>query len=292
MLENAAPHTLNAMSALGEGWHPWRPSADTPWVDLDWCDPHEGRLLAADSWRVVDGRARGLDLHRERFLSAARAHRDDAHDFWRDAIAALPRTGDWFPRVELRERGDGTHLGLRLRPTPATSSEVVVATARHDPRTQPLVKGPDLDALLALRVAVQPRGAGEAIVVDAHGHLIEGAYSGLLWWRGDTLVRPRDAVPRIPSVTVQLVLAAARADGVALAEADALPDDLEGCELWVLSALHGLRSASRWIDGPSLAAPRYADRGNQWLAGARRDIGCTSPARGGNESFGSEGPSA
>lgn len=281
MLENAAPHTLNAMSELGEGWHPWRPGAENPWVALDWCDPHEGRLLVADSWHVIDGRVRGLDRHRERFLSATRAHRDDADDFWRDAIAALPRTGDWFPRVELRERGDGTLLGLRLRPTPPTSTEVVVATAPHDPRTQPLVKGPDLDALQSLRVAVQPSGAGEAIIVDARGAIIEGAYSGLLWWRGETLVRPRDAVPRIPSVTVQLVLEAARADGVELAEAEALPAELEGCELWVMSALHGVRAASLWVDGPTLALPRHAERGRRWLDAAYRDIDFASPALGG-----------
>lgn len=272
MLENAAPHTLNAMSALGEGWHPWRPSADTRWVDLEWCDPHEGRLLVADSWRVVDGRVRGLDQHAERFLSAARPHRDDAEVFWHDAIAALPRTGDWFPRVELRERADGTQLGLRLRPTPPTSTEVVVAAAPFDPRTQPLVKGPDLDALQALRVAVQPRGAGEAIIVDAHNVIIEGAYSGLLWWRGDTLVRPRDAVPRIPSVTLHLVLEAARAEGVALAEADARPADLEGCELWVLSALHGIRTAVTWVEGPVLGAPQHAERGRRWLDATVRAI--------------------
>jgi branched-subunit amino acid aminotransferase/4-amino-4-deoxychorismate lyase len=281
MLENAAPHTLNAMSELGEGWHPWRPGVDKPWVELDWCDPHAGRLLVADSWRVVDGRVRGLDRHRERFLAATGTHRTDGDVFWRDVVAALPRTGDWFPRVELRHRADGTQLGLRLRPTPPTSTDVVVATAPHDPRTQPLVKGPDLDALQALRVAVQPSGAGEAIIVDARGAIIEGAYSGLLWWRGETLVRPRDAVPRIPSVTVQLVLEAARADGVELAEAEALPAELEGCELWVLSALHGLRAASRWVDGPTLARPHHAERGRRWLDAAYRDIGFASPALGG-----------
>jgi branched-subunit amino acid aminotransferase/4-amino-4-deoxychorismate lyase len=238
-------------------------------------------LLAADSWRVIDGRARGLDVHRDRFLSAASSFRDDATTFWADVVAALPRTGDWFPRVELRERADGTQLGLRLRPTPATTTEVVVASAPHDPRTQPLIKGPDLDALQSLRVAVQPRGAGEAIIVDAHGVIVEGAYSGLLWWRGETLMRPRDAVPRIPSVTVKLVLEAARAEGVELAEADARPADLEGCELWVLSALHGLRSASAWIAGPALGEPKQAHRGRQWLMSETRDIGCASPTLGG-----------
>ncbi len=264
------------MSALGEGLHPWRPgeqSTGTSWVDLEWCDPRGAdRLLVADSWRVVDGRARGLDRHRARFLEAAAEHRDDAPDFWHDVIAALPRTGDWFPRVELRERGDGTQLSLRLRPTPATSTEVEVATAPHDPRTRPLVKGPDLDALQALRVAVQPLGAGEAIIVDARGRIVEGAYSGLLWWRGETLVRPSDALPRIPSVTADLVIDAARAAGVTVVEADARPDDLVGCELWVLSALHGLRSARRWIDGPALGPTQHAERGRAWLAAAAVEL--------------------
>lgn len=255
------------MSALGEGLHPWRPaSGEYSWITLEWCDPHEGRLLVADSWRVVDGRVRGLDRHRARFLACTAGFRDDAETFWRDVVAALPRTGDWFPRVELRERGDGTQLSLRLRPTPALMSSADVTTAPYDPRTQPLVKGPDLEALQALRVAVQPSGAHEAIIVDAHGSIVDGAYSGLLWWRGDTLVQPSTALPRIPSVTVSLLLDEARAAGVTISEADARPADLDGCELWVLSALHGLRTAQRWINGPELAPARHADMGRAWLA--------------------------
>jgi len=259
------------MSALAEGLHPWRPGhapGGSPWVTLDWCDPHEGRLLVADSWRVVDRRVRGLERHRDRFLSAATVYRDDSETFWRDAVAALPREGDWFPRVELRQRAEGTQLSLRLRPTPATSTEVDVATAPHDPRTQPLVKGPDLGAMQALRVAVQPSGAGEAIIVDARGRVVEGAYSGLLWWRGETLVRPSSSLPRIPSVTASLVIDAARAAGVTIDDADAQPEDLAGCELWVLSALHGLRTVPRWIDGPTLAPARHAETGRAWLTAA------------------------
>ncbi len=264
------------MSALGEGLHPWRPGSGpgaSPWVDLDWCDPRGAdRLLVADSWRVVDGRVRGLDHHRARFLAAVAAHRADGGAFWADVVAALPRSGDWFPRVELRERADRTQLSLRLRPTPATSTEVDVATAPHDPRTLPLVKGPDLDALQALRVAVQPLGASEAIIVEAHGRVVEGAYSGLLWWRGETLVTPSSALPRIPSVTADLVIEAARDARVTVVETDARPADLAGCELWVLSALHGLRAAGRWIDGPELAPPVRAKQGRQWLAAAAVEL--------------------
>ncbi|WP_439565082.1 aminotransferase class IV [Microcella sp.] len=264
------------MSALGEGLHPWRPGAGAgtaPWVDLEWCDPGAtDRLLVADSWRVVEGRVRGLERHRARYIAAVAEHRDDAEQFWADAVAALPPTGDWFPRVELRDRAEGTQLSLRLRPTPATSTEVDVATAPRDPRTRPLVKGPDLDALQALRVAVQPSGAGEAIIVDARGRVVEGAYSGLLWWRGETLVRPSGALPRIPSVTADLVLEAARAAGVTIADEDARPDDLAGCELWVLSALHGLRVARRWVDGPALAEPRRVETGRQWLDSSLEEL--------------------
>jgi branched-subunit amino acid aminotransferase/4-amino-4-deoxychorismate lyase len=160
-----------------------------------------------------------------------------------------------------------TGLSLRLRSTPPTTRDVVVASAPHDPRTQPLVKGPDLDALQRLRTAVQPLGAGEAIILSAEGLIVEGAYSGLLWWspRG-ALVQPSGALARIPSVTTALILEAAAADGVTIEAADARPDDLAGSELWVLSALHGLRVATGWIDGPALVAePGRAELGRRWL---------------------------
>ena len=281
LLENALPHTLKCMAEVErgrreEGLHAWAPGEGRTWQVVDWCDPHDGSLLVADSWRVVDGAVRGLERHGARFLAGVSAQRptevETAERFVDDAIAALPREGDWFPRLELRTRGTGVQWWLRLRPTPPTSTEVVVATAPRDGRTQPLVKGPDLDALLSLRTAVQPLGAGEAVILDADGHIVEGAYSGLLWWHDGVLVRPADTLPRIASVTVDLVLAAARAEGVALDERRARPDELDGCELWVLSALHGLRVATAWIDGPTLAPDDRAARARAWLAAAARAV--------------------
>lgn len=257
------------MSAPVEGLHAWTSEG---WRVVDWCDPHEGCLLVADSWRVREGRVRGLDRHRARFLGAVADRHPDAEAAFDAALAVLPRTGDVFPRIELRERGGGTALTLRLRPTPPTSADVVVATAPHDPRTRPLIKGPDLDALQRLRVAVHPLGAGEAVIVDAQGRVVEGAYSGLLWWRGETLVQPAAGLARIPSVTVSLVLDAARAEGVAITSEEAAPHDLAACELWVLSALHGLRVATAWVDGPTLAHPVHAERGRRWLAVAEHEV--------------------
>lgn len=274
------------MSASAEGLRHWRgrdtSAVDGPWTSVEWCDMHAGDLLAADSWRVLDGRVRGLERHRARFLAAIAPFRDDGAAFFDDVVAALPREGDWFPRVELRARGipapivgdtdeaPATGLSLRVRPTPPTTQEVVVATAPHDPRTRPLTKGPDLDALQRLRTAVQPLGAGEAIILSPEGLIVEGAYSGLVWVRpDDVIVHPSERLERIPSVTASILLEAADAAGAAIEAADARPRDLDGCELWVLSALHGLRVASAWVDGPALVrAPGRAERARRWLVDA------------------------
>jgi branched-subunit amino acid aminotransferase/4-amino-4-deoxychorismate lyase len=291
----AGTHTLNGMSVLELGRHIWRASAcESPWTLLPAAELGDSQLLVADSWRVIDAEVRGLPLHRARFLAGVDSYRNgpdplggtalinNAAAFFDDATAALPPAGDWFPRVELRTSahigsgtgtgtGTGTSTGtstqftLLVRPTPPIFDEVDVATAPYDPRTHPLVKGPNLDALMGLRAAVAPSGAGEAIILDANGIIVEGAYSGLLWWRGETLVQAASALPRIPSVTVDLLVAAARANGVTVVDEHARPANLDGCELWVLSALHGLRVARQWIDGPELAEPRHAALGRLWL---------------------------
>jgi branched-subunit amino acid aminotransferase/4-amino-4-deoxychorismate lyase len=263
---------------MSEALHVWRGSTatDGPWQPLDWCDPHVGAVLAADSWRVVDGAARGLHHHRDRFLGSVAALLGEATEpqaFWSAALGLLPSEGDWFPRVELRVRGEGAQLSLRVRPTPQTSTEAVVATAPHDPRIQPRIKGPDLESLQRLRTLVQPHGAQEAIILTPTAEVVEGAYSSLVWWREGVLHRVDGAQPRIPSVTERIVTDAATAEGVEVRAVQAHPRDLDGAELWVLSALHGLRVATEWVSGPPLVAePGRAERGRAWLDASRRPL--------------------
>lgn len=219
-------------------------------VPLDYCDMSETAIVAADSWFVSDGLALGLDLHRARFL-AALPDGVDGLPFWHAAIAAIPRTGDWFPRVEHHDSG---RFLLRLRESPERTNSAVLATwTGADPRTTPRVKGPDLEAMLGIRTAVQPRGATEAVIVDADGYVVEGAYSGLLWWRGDILCAPPAEFARVDSVTARTVLTLATALGLDTHEEAVTPAELDGTEVWVLSALHGIRIATAWVDGPSLA---------------------------------------
>jgi branched-subunit amino acid aminotransferase/4-amino-4-deoxychorismate lyase len=230
------------------------------WLDgrlivLEHCSTVESRVDAADSWLVTDGRTLGLTLHRARFLEGIPAALEPtAAAFWDAAIQQIPAEGDWFPRVELQARPTGPRLVFRLRSAPERSRSAVLATwGGRDPRTAPRVKGPDLAAMLRVRTSVQELGADEAVILTDDGYVVEGAYSSLLWWRGELLCGPPDDFPRVDSVTARSVLTLATALGIDVVEEAVTPAELDGTELWVLSALHGIRIATRWVDGPDLA---------------------------------------
>ena len=221
---------------------------------LEYCDMTATTILAADSWLVSDGLTLGLALHHDRFVGAVQQSNTvtaaEIDAFWDAAVASIPLSGDWFPRVELHSTG---RLVLRLRSAPERSRSAVLATFRGaDPRTVPRTKGPDLERMLAARTSVQADGADEAVLLS-DGFVVEGAYSGLLWWRGEILCGPPADFDRVDSVTARSVLTLATALGFDTHEEAVTPAELDGTELWVLSALHGIRIATAWIGGPELA---------------------------------------
>ena len=222
-------------------------------VLLEYCDMAGVTVEVADSWLVSEGRTLALGLHRERFLAGIGTELD-ATAFWDAAMALVPSTGEWFPRVELQSRAGAPLLVFRLRSAPERSRSVVLATnPGPDPRTVPLIKGPDLDTMQRLRTAVQPLGATEAVILNNDGFVVEGAYSSLVWWRGSILCTPPAEFDRIDSVTAKSLLGLATALGVETFTEALTPAELDGVELWALSALHGPRIATSWVDGPSLA---------------------------------------
>lgn len=226
-------------------------------VALDYCDMTDTRIEVADSWFVTEGTALALGLHRDRFLDSmppdARAQ-TRADDFWTAAVALIPRTGDWFPRLELQRRGESRLLVFRLRSAPERRNNLVEATwLGADPRTVPRIKGPDLEAMTRVRTTVQERGASEAILLTPDGYVVEDSHSGLLWWRGEILCGPPGEFDRVNSVTVRSVLALAAAMGVETFEEAVTPGEIADTELWSLNALHGIRIVTRWLDGPPLA---------------------------------------
>jgi branched-subunit amino acid aminotransferase/4-amino-4-deoxychorismate lyase len=216
-------------------------------------------LLAADSWLVVDGRVRAVERHWARFSATCRAHGVEP-----EALAALradvertlPAEGRWFPRVELRADGE---LAVQVRAAPPREPTVVAWIADvPDPRRAPRRKGPDLERLAALRERAAAHGAGEAVLADADGRLLEGAFTSLLWWEGETLCAVPDDAPILPGVTRALLIELARGRDTPVTLRRSAPAALAGREAWLVSALHGIRAVTRWTAGgpPAGEAPR------------------------------------
>ena len=244
---------------------------------LEWCDPSRGTTLVADSFRLEDGLVVALESHLQRFSASVAAHTDVAPErleaFLTALPAALPTDGSWFPRIEAMETPGGATLRYRERPAPAWETEVVIARAPHDPRRHPHRKGPDLEALLALRTQVAPLGAQEAIITTADDGLVEGAYSTLMIWRdGDEVPTFIPfSTPHLPGITEAEMREIAASQGLEVRDHNLLVSDLDGAEVWILSALHGIRVATSFVAGPRLTvAPGRREQWQaQWLARAR-----------------------
>lgn len=232
---------------------------------LDYCDFTDATITVADSFLVSDGSALALDLHRTRFLtSVPRGYYGDTDPdaFWRAAIAAIPREGDWFPRLELH---DGPRFLFRHRSAPQLKNSIVLTTHRGaDPRTTPGVKGPDFAALTRVRTEAQTSGADEAVLLTDDGYVIESSQSAIVWWRGSILCTSPSEFERVDSVTAKAMIGLAAALGIELHTEAVTPAELDGTEVWALNSLHGPRIVTRWIDGPELA--ELPGRLTQWRA--------------------------
>jgi branched-subunit amino acid aminotransferase/4-amino-4-deoxychorismate lyase len=237
-------------------------------------DDHDDAPIAvADSWLVAEGRVVALELHRARFFAAIAPERQSQlrlDAFWKASLAQLPRTGTWFPRVELREAGgtqdrDMQRLAFRLRRAPPLHTALTAVTHHgQDPRRQPRIKGPDLAALAGLRREAQSRGADEAIIVSEAGLVVDGASTAILWWRGQTLCAPPRSLARVDSVTAKTLVAIATALGIEIRYEAAQPRELDALEVWAVNALHGIRPITAWIDGPEMVGG--SARASAWRA--------------------------
>lgn len=226
----------------------------------EWCDVNPGEVRVADSFLILDGGVVGFDKHLERFTSSVHEHDPefDAVAFRHGLVGALPKEGAWFPRIESVDYGDGHLVRLLIRPAPTRESTVSVATAHSDPRRFPHIKGPDLHRLGALRREMSP-SAGEAVIISG-GDIAEGAWSSLVWWEDGILHRVSEDISRLDGVTEAVIIERAKHLGARVTSARRTPAELEGCEVWVLSALHGIRVVTEWIGGPTVSLePGRAD---------------------------------
>ena len=243
----------------------WDPAAAS-WVPA--AEP-QSPVALADSWLLDEGRTTRFDLHRERFFVGATELAADPAELsqaWDGLESVLPASGRWFPRVDLLSDGE---LTLALRAAPVREETVVAwLMPEADPRLLPRRKGPELELLGELRAQAREQGAGEAVLSDGEGHLIEGAYSSLLWWEGETLCAVPDDAPALPGITRRLLLEIAADDGVEVRYALPAPSELAGNEVWLVGSLHGIRAVSEWVGdglpaGAPLRAPAWPQRLDQ-----------------------------
>jgi branched-subunit amino acid aminotransferase/4-amino-4-deoxychorismate lyase len=239
----------------------------TDWLALDaacgeWrpAGPVTAALDVAESWLVQHGRVRGLELHLARFASAAAdaGMPGAVPDALPGALRrALPSRGRQFPRLELRRDGE-IRLAIRAAP-PRVPTVVVWDPPVPDPRCAPRRKGPDLERLGTLRAEAERHGAGEALLADADGGLLEGAYTSLLWWEDDTLCAVPDDAPILDGVTRRLLLGLAARSGEDVVLRRPEPGELAGREVWLTSALHGIRAVTGWTGGAPAGPARRAE---------------------------------
>lgn len=211
-------------------------------------------LSVADSFLIQDGQVRELARHLRRFAGSIKDEKTQKQlpGFFSEVIRLIPSQGDWFPRLEYRAgQPEGKRLFLRIRTAPERTETCTLWTATDvDPRSNPSIKGPDLAICQQLRRAANLHGADEAVIVDSHGFISDGALSSIVWWRDGRLIGPDESTPWLPSVTRDLVFELANQGGYEVREERAKPEDLAGCEVWSLSALQGIRGVTSWGDIP------------------------------------------
>ena len=213
-------------------------------------------LVAADSWLVEDSAVRNLNLHLERFRKAANLQescpdQSTLDAFFAAVIARIPEAGRWFPRIEFHaEKADPLFMKLREAP-PQLGDATLWSLDEPDPRAHPTIKGPDLSLCMQLRRKAQVHGADEAVLLDPQGNVIEGALSSIVWWREGALCAPDHSTKWLDSVTRHEVFEIANQLGIASRTASAKPEELAGCEVWILSSLQGIRRVAHWMNRES-----------------------------------------
>ncbi len=218
-------------------------------------DKPEDKLLVADSWLLTNGCVRALYLHQQRFFSScmelAGTSPDILNDFWNSAIGKLPKTGSWFPRIELAGNLSCPVLQIRIRPAPAIHSTIrLIDHKGADFRKLPRHKGPDLAKLIAARKKIVEQGADEAILTTPKGFLLEGLTTSILWWEGPVLCSTPPSQRVLPGVTSELLRLIAEQENIFFSYRFRKAADLNGCEIWAVNALHGIRRVVGWEKSP------------------------------------------
>lgn len=221
-----------------------------------------------DAARVVvrDGTPRvdHLDRHLARFGRSAAALELPAPDpaAWRalieEALAAWRWDGEAVLKLVVTRGPEHSASGTSALLTITTAPDA--SRARRGVRGTTLSRGYPSDAFAsspwllggvktlsyAVNVAAKReaarRGVDEVVFTSSDGYLLEGPTAGLLVAADDQLwTTPLGATGVLESVTIDVIMDTARADGVGTREALMRPDDLPSTDgAWLVSAVRGV----------------------------------------------------
>lgn len=155
-------------------------------------------------------------------------------------VAHTTASPEEFTRYELR---------LALRPLPELGASIGLRSAVANCVEHPERKGPNIARYAALNQHLE----AEALLLDQHGYVLEGATTSLLWWQ-DELLCVAPPGQRVDSITESLLVHYAHSQGTHVMHVSALPSDLADAEVWAVNALHGIRPARRLDEKPLRAA--------------------------------------
>ncbi len=242
------------------------------------------RAFIADSFLVNHGMARSPELHATRFSASCQTFSSipakKLSRFWQLAMQQIPTEGMWFPRIEMLGPQENPTLQIRIRPAPKLQTEARLIHCRMpDSRIHPRHKGPDISLLNEQRQHVMAMGADEGFLCTPKQYLLEGLFSSILWWEGDTLCQTPSSKRVLPSITATLLREVAAKRHTPFARRFRRWHELDGCETWIVNALHGIRRVLNWPLA-SWRTKNHADR-NDWQLAlnhyALRPV-CTQPA--------------
>lgn len=212
-----------------------------------------GRLLVADSWFVDKGKSVDITPHRDRFTKSARELGlpvPETDEFWNAIVGLVPDAGEWFPRIEFVDPGDGSYpvLVFRLRVAPARTSEMKLwIPPFSDPRQSPRIKGPDIPLLNDLRTEAKTHDCDDVLLYDTAGNVLETGTSSILFWDGETLCVPDPSLPILPGTTSARMVDRARRMDIPVETRIITVEELRTHEVWITNALHGYRPVVGWV---------------------------------------------
>ena len=216
---------------------------------------HPGPFDVADSWRML------ADAHSNALPCTSSASNQWPAHF---PPASYPRCCSlWVSAIS------SPHLTSRRTPaprysprTPARRTTRLTYVQAPDPRTQPLVKGPDFPALADFRAEYQADGTDDTAIVDASGAMVETTTGALVAWDGETLIFPTGLA--LPSITLRQVARRASDLGIHTETRPITPELAAECPLWFLNSLHGISPVSELHAPTGVIHPPHSPHTTGW----------------------------